>query len=282
MTGHMPWMKFYPQDWLGEASLRLCHAAARGAWIDLCALMWQQGSADVDMTWTAAARFLGFDSAEEAQARIRELARVADLEETPVGFRVRCRRIARELAVRESDRARKASERETSAECPESVQQSSGRNPALRARATRSQKPDTRYQKPKDQIPDEPPGSPNGDPSDRGAIREAIEAVVAAYRAAKGGAVVTTAARTKVAARLREGWSAEQLGQAIRGCLADPWCQEKGFSALAWICASGERVEMLKARRGVSAADRLTPANRKGFDATRTWLERKGGGNGQP
>lgn len=34
-----PWMKFYPQDWRGDVSLRMCSLAARGAWIEICAIM---------------------------------------------------------------------------------------------------------------------------------------------------------------------------------------------------------------------------------------------------
>lgn len=33
-----PWMKFYPQDWLGDPGLRFCSVAARGVWIDMIAL----------------------------------------------------------------------------------------------------------------------------------------------------------------------------------------------------------------------------------------------------
>jgi hypothetical protein len=33
------WMKFYPRDWLGDAALRTCSAAARGLWIDMLCLM---------------------------------------------------------------------------------------------------------------------------------------------------------------------------------------------------------------------------------------------------
>jgi hypothetical protein len=33
------WMKFYPTDWLGDAALRTCSAAARGLWIDMLCLM---------------------------------------------------------------------------------------------------------------------------------------------------------------------------------------------------------------------------------------------------
>lgn len=34
-----PWMKFYPADWRSDPRLRMCSLAARGLWIELCALM---------------------------------------------------------------------------------------------------------------------------------------------------------------------------------------------------------------------------------------------------
>lgn len=38
-----PWLKFYPQDWLGESALRLCSPAAKGLWIDMICIMHQSG-----------------------------------------------------------------------------------------------------------------------------------------------------------------------------------------------------------------------------------------------
>jgi hypothetical protein len=34
-----PWMKFYPQDWLGERSLRAVSIAARGLWMECLGIM---------------------------------------------------------------------------------------------------------------------------------------------------------------------------------------------------------------------------------------------------
>jgi hypothetical protein len=34
-----PWFKFYPSNWRGESTLRLCSAAARGLWIECMCLM---------------------------------------------------------------------------------------------------------------------------------------------------------------------------------------------------------------------------------------------------
>lgn len=39
MSQKLPWMKFYPSDWLSDEGLRSCSVAARGLWMDLIALM---------------------------------------------------------------------------------------------------------------------------------------------------------------------------------------------------------------------------------------------------
>lgn len=36
-----PWLKFYPQDWMGEPRLRACSLAARGLWMEMIALAHQ-------------------------------------------------------------------------------------------------------------------------------------------------------------------------------------------------------------------------------------------------
>lgn len=35
----LPWLKFYPSDWLSDEALRGCSPAARGLWVDLICLM---------------------------------------------------------------------------------------------------------------------------------------------------------------------------------------------------------------------------------------------------
>lgn len=34
-----PWMKFYPQDWRGDQTLRICSLEARGLWIEMVCIM---------------------------------------------------------------------------------------------------------------------------------------------------------------------------------------------------------------------------------------------------
>jgi hypothetical protein len=35
----LPWLKFHPQDWRGDAGLRMCSLAARGLWIEMLGVM---------------------------------------------------------------------------------------------------------------------------------------------------------------------------------------------------------------------------------------------------
>ena len=37
----LPFMKFFPGDWLSEPGLRTCSFEARGVWIDMISLMWR-------------------------------------------------------------------------------------------------------------------------------------------------------------------------------------------------------------------------------------------------
>ncbi len=73
--------------------------------------------------------------------------------------------------------------------------------------------------------------------------------------------------RSAVRARLREGVSVEMLCAAVSGVLADQWCQQRGFTDLAWICARGSRVERYASGEGVATegeAERLREAQLEG------------------
>jgi hypothetical protein len=41
MAGGLPWMKFFPRDWMVDERLRGVSLAARGLWMDVLCLMWQ-------------------------------------------------------------------------------------------------------------------------------------------------------------------------------------------------------------------------------------------------
>jgi hypothetical protein len=39
-TSKLPWMKFFPGDWLRDPAVRCCSSSARGMWFDMLCLMW--------------------------------------------------------------------------------------------------------------------------------------------------------------------------------------------------------------------------------------------------
>ena len=45
-----PWLKFYPNDWLGEPKLKLVSRAARSLWIDMVCLMHQSGTGRLEVS----------------------------------------------------------------------------------------------------------------------------------------------------------------------------------------------------------------------------------------
>lgn len=44
-----PWMKFYPNDWMGEPKLKLVSRAARSLWMDMLCLMHQAGTGRLEL-----------------------------------------------------------------------------------------------------------------------------------------------------------------------------------------------------------------------------------------
>jgi hypothetical protein len=106
----LPWIKFFPSDWLSDESLRSCSIGARGLWMDLLAMMAKSNThgflliggspASVEQI----ARIIGEDS-QTTRKLLEELEAngVFSRDEKNVVF---SRRMRRDEAVRESDRER--------------------------------------------------------------------------------------------------------------------------------------------------------------------------------
>ena len=75
----LPWLKFYPGDWLSDEALRGCSPAARGLWVDLICLMAKSKrhgfllSGDKPMTPEHIARIFG-ETLEATSSLLIELA----------------------------------------------------------------------------------------------------------------------------------------------------------------------------------------------------------------
>ena len=125
----LPWIKFFPSDWLSDESLRSCSIGARGLWMDLLAMMAKSNThgflliggspASVDQI----SRIIGEDP-QTTRKLLEELEAngVFSRDEKNVVF---SRRMRRDEAVRESDRERQIRHRakednkeEIKKECP--------------------------------------------------------------------------------------------------------------------------------------------------------------------
>lgn len=104
MAARMPWFKFHAADWLSDPSLRMCSLAARGAWIDLLAIMHGSNANrgylrlpnGAPMQPSHIARFVGCTTAE-AEAIVRELEEAAVFSRTEDGC-IYSRRMVRDEA----------------------------------------------------------------------------------------------------------------------------------------------------------------------------------------
>lgn len=104
-TEKHPWMKFYPQDWRGDAKLRRCSRAARSLWLDMLGLMHEAtpyGHLVMDgkpLEATDLARIFG-DHWRSVQAFLKELSDAGVYSVTPSGI-VFSRRMVRDEETRQ-------------------------------------------------------------------------------------------------------------------------------------------------------------------------------------
>lgn len=100
----MPWFKFHAADWMSDPSLRMCSLAARGAWIDLLAIMHGSNANrgylrlpnGAPMQPVHIARIVGCTT-DEADAIVRELEEAAVFSRTDDGC-IYSRRMVRDEA----------------------------------------------------------------------------------------------------------------------------------------------------------------------------------------
>lgn len=113
----LPWLKFYPSDWLSDEALRGCSPAARGLWVDMICLMAKSKrhgyllAGDKPMGAEHIARIFG-ESLETTSGLLVELAQagVYSVEEDCIFSR----RMVKEESSRKSDRIRQFRKRHAS------------------------------------------------------------------------------------------------------------------------------------------------------------------------
>ena len=117
MANTLPYMQFYPADWLTDPALRSCSLEARGAWIDIICLMWKCPDRGVLRTnghpWSdqQIAQALGIPL-KAAKAVVSELIDAGVTAKDADGS-LSCRRIVREEEERKGDRERQQRHRES-------------------------------------------------------------------------------------------------------------------------------------------------------------------------
>lgn len=145
----IPWMKFYPADWIKDPALSMCSPATRGIWIDLICAMHQADDATLKSTPAKLAR-LARCLPDEMLAALSELA---DEGAADVAFgcdmsrachadvTVTSRRVGRDIKARKSSRDRKQRSRANQAgsDCHGDVTVMSRESHAVEVRGQRSE-----------------------------------------------------------------------------------------------------------------------------------------------
>lgn len=113
----LPWMKFFPSDWLGDTKLSLCKPSTRGIWMDLICRMHDADTGTITGSWERIASLLRC-TVDELKAAADDLYR-CDVGDVVIGDEVSLtsRRITRDIAKRKA--------------CSEAGKRGGG-NPALR------------------------------------------------------------------------------------------------------------------------------------------------------
>ncbi len=93
----MPWMKFFPTDWLGDAALRRCSLSAKGLWIELLSLMHQCDPRGV-LPWTRGDVFDVIGTKKETEKALKELINRGVVSQNEDGF-LYSRRMAKESGI---------------------------------------------------------------------------------------------------------------------------------------------------------------------------------------
>ena len=101
----LPYIKFYPSDWLSEESLRLVSVAARGLWIDLLCLMakserrgYLQVNGGVNPTLVQVGKLVGLSEAEITPL-LHELKQAGTCSVDPINGMLFSRRLVRDTEL---------------------------------------------------------------------------------------------------------------------------------------------------------------------------------------
>ena len=155
----LPYMQFYPSDWMGDC--QILTLAARGAWQTIICKAWHPSTRGVvTLKLSAWARLFGatVEQAEKVIAEIEE-TQIADVVRDGDTIAITCRRIVRDWQAAEDRHAALAEAGRKGGQAKARLKP--GHDEAI-SQAVASQKPEARIQKP---VPPKPPddGQADGD-----------------------------------------------------------------------------------------------------------------------
>jgi hypothetical protein len=258
----MPFMKFFPKDWLGDERLRLCSVAARGLWIDLLCLMhsaprrgYLQTATGTPLPLEQIARMAGC-STDEASRLLRELtdSGVCDCNEHGAVY---SRRMVREAGISlvRSELGRKGADATNGGRVGKPAGKGVGKPPAngpANGRPSEVQK--LRDSEAQIRHPPNPPRGPGGESPEPG-VSEIVapprmEEVQAAWNAVEGvthSEHVAPVHRSMLAARGHSRLFCDRWRDGIEAVRRSARCKgASGWRAdLKWFLKDGSLEELL-------------------------------------
>lgn len=240
MASRLPWFRMHQDDWLADPALAGVSLVAEGAWIRVVCAMRRADRGTLSGTLDWWARFLKQPSVDAARAILGELrdCGVGDVSFDGDSATATSRRVTRDLSSDEKEREQTAERtREYRARRRDAPVTPLQRSCDARVTLENQNQNQNQKEEKKDMSPAAPPTvpvAPSEPPveSKPELPREPTVAdrVFAAYLAAgeatdrpHHGAVLTDKRRRLVAARLREGFTEQQLLEAIAGYHRSPF-----------------------------------------------------------
>ena len=139
----LPWVKFYPQDWLGDPALARVSFAARGIWHESLCVMWHDGVSSLSATPEGWAQLLrGHERYIMDGIRELETAGVCRVDRSGEHVTLVSRRLARELSAAGKARSRVQRHRCNADETVEKRSNNAPGNAHVTGRGLEAQRPE--------------------------------------------------------------------------------------------------------------------------------------------
>lgn len=218
------WFKFDFRVWRNDSELQQCSLEARGFWLEMLCVMYEQETFQVSGSVQQIARLARCDSSDVSRISLElKNANVCDVTLGNGNVTLLSRRMKREVSIRESNRLRVMKHR-----CNGDV-------------TAQSNKKEVKSKK-KEEKKEE-----NGANAPVSILFEFWKETMTLNGATK----LTKKRRDKIQARLREGYTIERIQNAIRGCKASPFHSGQNdnrtiYNDIELICRSGEKVEFFE------------------------------------